>query len=146
MATKLKYAGKYPPKHFNRDIVVKDLKKHKDHIRGKLKTHGAEVKKELKKVIETSVGNGRHYSGLPNRSSAAGQPPVDQHGKLANGFRYNSYPLQLKIGNIANNEGAPYPAFLEDGTKKMAPRPYFVDTIEAYHYKLYRDLHDWPKG
>jgi hypothetical protein len=139
---KVKYQGKYKPATFHEEILIKQLRKHEDNIRGALQTHGKEVKKELRKVISTSVGNGRHYSGLPNRSSSAGSPPVSQSGDLEKLFSYKTTPLFLTIFNTANNKGAPYPTFLEEGTKKMQARPYFECTVIALHYRLEKDLYD----
>lgn len=138
-----KYQGKYQPAKFTSKIFVKELDKHRDNIRMSLKEHGREVKTQLKKVITTSVGNGVHYSGLPNRSSSAGNAPVSQSGKLANMFIYKTSPLQLLIANKADNQGAPYATFLELGTKKMKARPYFLCTISSLHYRLYKDLMDY---
>lgn len=137
---KAKYAGKYQPASFHKEILLKQLKKHEDNIRGALKTHGKDVKDELRKVIATSVGNGVHYAGLPNRSSSRDNPPVSQSGQLENMFYYKTSPLLLRIGNKANNKGAPYPTFLEEGTKKMGARPYFENTIVSMHYQLQKDL------
>lgn len=140
---KVKYAGRYQSAEFHKTIFVKESKKHSDHIRRVLQTHGKEVKAELVKVISESVGNGTHYANLPNRSSSPGNAPVSQSGALEKSFYYKTSPLFLKIGNTANNQGAQYPTFLELGTKKMRPRPYFQCTIESLHYRLEKDLQDF---
>lgn len=142
---KAKYAGKYQKAKFTKKIFSDQLVKHQDNIRHSLQSHGREVKAELKKVITTSVGNGVHYPGLPNRSSSPGNTPASQSGKLADSFLYRISPMQLIVANKADNQGAPYATFLEEGTKKMEARPYFQCTIESLHYRLYKDLQDLTK-
>lgn len=137
---KAKYQGRYQPLTLNAKLLVKQKKKHEENIRTSLKTHGKEVTKELKKVITTATGSGRHYPGMPKRSSAPGQAPVSQSGRLAQLFLYRTAPYYLKIANDAKNQGSPYPTFLEEGTSKMKARPYFQVTIEAQQYKLIKDL------
>ncbi len=139
-----KYQGKYTSKKYlSTYILSRESIKHKDNIRHSLQEHGREVKTELKKVITTSVGNGVHYAGQPNRSSSAGNAPVSQSGKLADSFLYRTAPMWLKIANKADNQGAPYATFLEEGTRKMKARPYFQCTIESLHYRLFKDLQDY---
>lgn len=137
---KFKYSGMYPDRHYSNDMMLKHINLHDDNIRIKLKTHGKKVKDKLKLIISTAVGNGRHYNGMPNRSSSSGNPPVSQSGRLESGFSYKSRPLELLIGNSARNKGAPYPAFLEEGTDHMNARPYFLNTIESMNTLLEQDL------
>jgi hypothetical protein len=138
--------SRYPGMNVNRELIIKDLAKHKDNIRDSLRRHGKEVKDELRKVIETSVGKGIKYASLPNRSSAPGDAPVSQSGRVASSFKYISRPMELVIGNEAkSDDGDPYPAFLEGGTSNMEPRPYFIDNIERLHGRLQEDLQNYDR-
>ena len=140
--TYIKFNGsRYPSMKISQELIIKDLARHKDNIRDSLRKHGKEVKTALKTKIETSVGKGIKYASLPRRSSAPGDAPVSQSGRLENGFKYISRPMELVIGNNAkSDDGAPYPTFLEGGTKKMDKRPYFISTIEKLQGRLQEDL------
>ena len=141
-----KILSKYPDKHFNEKLMVEELEKHKLNIKFALKLHGSEVKRVLILTIKGARGKGTHYSRLPNRSSAPGEVPVSQSGNLARSFGYRARTTELLVFNKARSDkGAPYPAFLNQGTKKMAPRQYFDSTIEAMAILLKNDLAnlDW---
>ena len=106
--------------------------------------HGREVTNVLRKSIKSSRGSGVHYKKLPNRSSAPNEHPVSQSGKLLKGFGYRARVNELLIFNKARSDkGAPYPAFLNEGTKKMEPRQYFDSQIEAMALWLKSDLSDF---
>lgn len=116
---------------------------HDENIRKALKTHGNEVKKELVTVLTTGSRTGRVYSyrGSKHIASAPGEAPASRSGKLAKGFRYKSSHNQLTVGNVVfSREGAPYSLFLEEGTRKMKPRPFFQNTIVSLQYRLQKDL------
>ena len=124
-------------------LVSKEIYKHENNIRTSLRRHGREVNKELEKVVSTGPRSGRVYSykGIKYRASAPGEPPAKRSGRLAGSFRYTSRPMELLLYNNAKSDrGAPYPRFLEDGTSKMAPRPYWSNTIEGMSALLERDL------
>lgn len=136
--------SKYPDTHFTEDLMVKHLQAHKDNIRDSLRIHGSDVKKRLVNIVKSSRGTGRKYPQLPNRSSAPGEYPVSQSGKLVKGFGYRARVNELLIYNRARSKtGAPYPAFLNDGTRKMEPRQYFDNTIEAMAGLLEVELQDF---
>lgn len=128
---------------YTHDIILKELKKHEDNIRNALRLHGSDVKKKLTNTIKNARGTGRQYPQLPNRSSADGETPVSQSGKLEKSFGYRASPRELLIYNSARSKtGAPYPLFLNVGTSKMGPRQFFDNTIESMSMLLYRDLMD----
>lgn len=64
---------------------------------------------------------GRKYSGLPNRSSAPGEAPATQSGRLQQSGRtiYN----EAELSGVASWSSA-HAMPLEVGTEKMAPRPF----------------------
>ena len=102
---------------------------------------------ELKQVINRK-GTGRKHAGLPKRSSAPYQPPVNQTGALMNSWttriqvvRISKFYKALRIGSILD-----YAAFLEFGVEnkynkarikggqvpagwRVKPRPYIEETI-----------------
>jgi len=129
-----------PSANYTQEIMIRELEKHKDNIRLALKVHGKKVTVKLKSTIKTARGTGTKYPNLPNRSSAPGEIPVSQSGKLERGFGYKSRVNELLVFNKATSSGAPYPLFLNEGTSKMKPRQYFDNTIESMNMLLYVDL------
>lgn len=67
----------------------------------------------------TGTRSGRQYPGLPNRSSAPGEPPATQTGRLK-----TSRTIRLRglRGEIIFDAG--YAGYLESGTRNMEPRPF----------------------
>lgn len=120
-------------------IVGKERIKHENNIKKSLKTHGNEVKKELKKVITTGSRSGRvyFYRGSKHIASAPGEAPANRSGRLANSFRYKASVHDLIIGSTAfSNKGFAYPAFLENNMN----RPFWNVTHERLAYRLQKDL------
>lgn len=132
---------------YHKEIVTGRLKfRHSIHIAKALKTHGDEVTKELQKVVTTGTRSGRVYSyrGRKYTASAPGEPPARRSGKLSKGFESKARLWELIIGNKTySKKGAPYTKYLEEGTKKMEARPYFLITINKLHYRLEKDLQDF---
>ncbi len=129
--------------YYHRDIIMKQRRLHEDNIRDSLRVHGKKVKDKLISTIKNSRGTGRKYPQLPNRSSAPGEFPVSQFGGLARGFGYRTRVNELLIYNRTRSKmGAPYPLYLNVGTRKMEPRQYFDNTIDSMHMLLYQDLMD----
>ncbi len=79
-------------------------------------------------MIESGGRSGRHYPRLPNRSSAPGEPPKTQSGRLA---------TSMTIPEVSGREGSfgeavHHAAFLEFGTPggKIAPRPHLRPALK----------------
>lgn len=125
---------------FVKQIETQGLKKiHELNIINALANYGREVKNELIKVITTGSRTGRVYriKGISHQASAPGEAPANLTGRLANSFNYRAGQKELSIFSNLN-----YSLFLENGTYKIKPRPYFVKTNEENTYKLTRDLND----
>lgn len=131
-----------PSANYNKTIILKEIRKHEDNIRNALRMHGKKVKTKLESTIKNARGTGRKYANLPNRSSAPGEIPVSQAGKLERNFGYRARTNELMIYNNARSNGAPYALFLNEGTSKMSSRQYFDNTIESMNMMLYSDLQD----
>jgi hypothetical protein len=121
---------------------------HRKNIKKAFHNYGSDITKELKRVIETGPRTGRVYivKGIAHQASAPGEPPANQTGKLADSFNYKARMMELIVFSTAfSKEGAPYPRYLDEGTKKkkMKPRPYFNITNEQNAYKLERDLQNY---
>ena len=129
-----------PRANYNQEIMMKEIVKHEENIRMALKVHGKKVTVKLRNTIKAARGTGRKYPNLPNRSSAPGEIPVSQSGKLEKSFGYRARINEMVVFNKARSNGAPYPLFLNEGTSKMKPRQYFDNTIESMNMLLYVDL------
>lgn len=116
---------------------------HMRKIKNAFNNHGKKVTVELKRVVSTGSRSGRVYSfrGKKYTASAPGEPPAKRSGNLARKFKYKVNLNEMKLGSEAfSKKGAPYPFFLEGGTKKMAPRPWFIVTINRLKYRLQKEL------
>jgi len=101
------------------DMANDMIKYKKGTMRGFRK--GAQVaKKRIKELIKNPPKTGKKYSGLPNRSSQAGEAPAFQSGTL---FRSVSYAV-FRWDYLAVGVTAIYGKFLEFKTKTMKPRPF----------------------
>lgn len=113
---------------------------HKQSIQNALHLIGDVVGNRVKQLIEQGPKTGRIYRfrGRDHRASAPGEAPANRSGQLAKSFNYNVHgPFQMEIG-----ESAPYAGFLEDGTRKMKPRPHFFRAIEETQGDAVRILYD----
>lgn len=96
-------------------------------IKKGLNWSGIAVMKETRRLIESGPKTGRKYSGLPNRSSAPGEAPANQSGRLVrSGYHKVRGWDQLEVG-----ERIHYAAYLEhDQTgRRIAPRPHLRTAI-----------------
>lgn len=75
----------------------------------------------------------------PNRvhqASAPGEAPATDTGRLANSIEFDQIgPLTATVGSSLL-----YALYLEYGTTRMAPRPYFRPAVEAVRPKFERAL------
>lgn len=70
-------------------------------------------------------GGGRHYAGMPRQSSAPGAYPAVQSGQLLGSIDYQYHGMRLEFGSHgAFRKGFDYAIAQNEGTSKMAPRPY----------------------
>ncbi len=75
--------------------------------------------------------SGREYRRNRRRSSAPGEAPARQTGRLEESI---TDPQVRKSGNAIVGEmrvTAPYAGFLERGTSRMAPRPFAHPAVDA---------------
>lgn len=84
--------------------------------------NGAEmVREEALRSITQDPKTGRKYPGLPNRSSAPGESPASQLGRLVASIETRPDPANVRA---VVNAGTAYARILEMGTGRMAPRPF----------------------
>lgn len=70
-------------------------------------------------------GGGRHYVGQPRQSSAPGDYPAVQSGQLLGSIDYQYHGMTLEFGSHgAFRKGFNYAIAQNEGTSKMAPRPF----------------------
>lgn len=107
-----------------RDLILGEIEKDSnlaaEDIKGKLFPHQSKGRKYKSRKPEGGV----HYA------SVAGFPPNEDTGTLGKNVKVTRTPLDIAITSSAKNyKGSPYAVYLETGTKKMQPRPYFFQTI-----------------
>ena len=102
-----------------------------DSIKREMARKGAMATNTLRNVeleVLSKGGSGKKYKRLPNRSSASGETPAPQSGNLRQDWNDET----LIEGNRVTSRlksNVKYARWLEDGTKKMAKRP-FVNPIK----------------
>ena len=102
-----------------------------DSIKREMARKGAMATHTLRNVeleVLSKGGSGKKYKRLPNRSSAPGETPAPQSGNLRQDWNDET----LIEGNRVTSRlksNVKYARWLEDGTKKMAKRP-FVNPIK----------------
>jgi len=105
---------KYIDKHL-RDAPVRFKK---GCIKGWRKA-GQIVRNDIRKLIKEPPKTGRKYASLPNRSSAPGESPAYQYGKLSKTTIYRAFGWnKMEVGYQEI-----YGLYLERGTSRMKPRP-----------------------
>lgn len=90
--------------------------------------------RELRRMLRTGPRTGRiyFYHGIAHRASRAQEPPASREhirrpgfGRLAPTAAYKVHSWQqMEFGDVM-----PYGKFLELGTKRMAPRPHLIVTV-----------------
>jgi hypothetical protein len=70
-----------------------------------------------------------------HRASAPGEPPANLTGNLARsiGFQINTVGDEMAFGTRSPDDprgGVEYGAFLDQGTRKIEPRPHVTKTVE----------------
>ena len=95
-----------------------------ESIKREMMRKGAMATNTLRNIeieVLSKGGSGKKYKRLPNRSSAPGETPAPQSGKLR-----QDWDDQVTSRIKSNSKHAEW---LEGGTKKMAKRP-FIDPIK----------------
>lgn len=84
------------------------------------------VQEEAIRTMTQDAKTGKHYRGNPNRSSAPGESPARQTGRLIGGIDVFAEPARLAA---RVNASTSYAAGLEFGTEKVAPRPFMRPSL-----------------
>lgn len=95
------------------------------------------IEREIKTRIQRGPKSGRVYrrGGVTHQASSPGQPPATDIGALVDSVKVN-----LSDSSVGSNLA--YAAYLEYGTRKMAPRPVWVPVAEQEGPKLPRRIED----
>ena len=124
-----------------REVVLKiprHVRLHKRGMRKALNQIGRHVVLEDQRLIKSPPKTGRIYkfNGRDHQASAPGESPANRTGRLAGSARFATRNHQeMTVGEVA-----PYAGFLEDGTKKMAPRPHLIKAVNANHRNAVKEL------
>lgn len=112
---------------------------HLDNIRNAFVDTGERAVNALHEIITTGERSGRSYirNGQHHVASAPGEAPANMTGRLANSFDCLVTDNELSVYSTATSDsGANYAVYLEEGTSKMAPRPYFKRVNEQQAIEL----------
>lgn len=112
------------------------------------------LRAEVFNLVEETSGerSGIKYPGLPRRSSAPGEPPAYQFGRLAESIAVLSRATPSELVSTVGPRPeafvgrAPYPVYLEFGTRRMRPRPFMRPGLAAFRDKVRGAIADWPGG
>lgn len=123
-------------------------------VRG-LNARAEALRAEIYGVLEESrIGTGRVYTrrGKRHQASAPGEPPARDTGRLMESIavlsRATPNELVSTVGprEAAFKKRAPYPVFLEFGTRRMKPRPFMRPALERFRQKIKGVIARWPGG
>lgn len=92
----------------------------------------------------SSSGSGIWWSHLPARSSAPGEYPARQTGRLVESLRTGVVDSPANQGRAVLGAGRNLPRhyafYLEYGTAHMEPRPFMRRSAEQYSVEVYRSV------
>jgi hypothetical protein len=77
-------------------------------------------------LLKESIGDGRQYPSLPERSSSGYNVPVYQYGDVYNSLQIERAPLGPSFPAADFFSDSLVVRYLEDGTSFMEPRPFMT--------------------
>ena len=95
----------------------------------------SEKKGEIEKVVAIYKSNGPANLSPYHRASAPGESPATDTGTLANSIESKRYGLVAVVWTEKK-----YAKWLEFGTRKIAPRPFFTPAVEQNREKYPTEL------
>lgn len=123
----------------------------KHGIRKALYAHGKDVVKEIQHLIRNTPKTGRIYiiRGRRHQASAPHEAPASLTGRLASSAKYDVHSFwKMEVGETARSaKGAPYPKFLEGGTRgRIAPRKGLLKAVNNTARNLQVGLNESVKA
>ena len=128
----------------------------------RLEWYGPEVEAKIQKGAERGIdavakslvaglklklgqpGSGRWYKKKPARSSAPGEPPVAQTGRLRRSIQMDVSQIRKLMARVGTN--VKYAPWLELGTSRMRPRPYMRPTLRLMRGRFRRIIFKWVES
>lgn len=106
-----------------------------------LKGVGEQIVGDVKMSMADSPRTGERYSrgqGRTHIASSPGEPPRPDTGTLINSIRLR------KVGELHYEvvDGVEYGIYLEEGTTRIAPRPFMRPAFEAWRDQIVQDAKD----
>ena len=101
-----------------------------DQVDSALHASALVVQNEARRLVIKGPKTGRTYvrrGKIKHRASAPGEAPASDTGTLARNIIVAAELLKNRIRIIANTR---YSLFLEEGTKRMKPRPFMIVALE----------------
>lgn len=118
------------------DELIAELREYEDEVGDALAVTINKYATDMERHIRTLIskpGSGRVYG--KHRASAPGEPPATDTGDLISSIRSSIQPTEATI--VADEK---YAIWLEAGTSKMKPRPFFDPTVEKFAPTFAEDL------
>jgi len=112
----------------------------REEVGNQVTTTALRLQKDAKRRVKKKPASGRVYEKYnPRRThqaSAPGEAPMSDTGRLANSIVFDTVgPLTATVG-----ARAVYAAWLEYGTRKMAPRPFMRPAAEVQRARFQDDI------
>jgi len=108
--------------------------------RAVLRVRAFALRDEISSLLErNSVGRGQLYPRARNPSSAPGDPPARQSGRLINSVQARQRsPDVFEVGPARESftRLPAYPVALEFGSRSIAPRPFMRPSVLAFREKV----------
>ncbi|RJX18959.1 MAG: hypothetical protein C4575_09280 [Desulforudis sp.] len=113
-----------------------------------------DLRNEMIHSMQHSLRTGRHYrrrkgdrrGKFDHIASSPGNPPRPDTGELLRSIIMEARPSDLAVEVGSNITKPPYPAYLEEGTGRVAPRPFLAPAMDKLRSKIERRILDAVAG
>ena len=114
---------------------------HSKDVHKRLVQGGNEIRNEIIRSMQKTLKTGKKYKRgkMFHIASSPGNPPAIDKGELVRSIIVSDRPTEVEIGSKG---GAPYSKFLEEGTKKMAKRPFLQPAVEKTMPNIIKRIKD----
>jgi HK97 gp10 family phage protein len=114
---------------------------HSKDIHKRLVQGGNEIRNEIIKSMQKTPKTGKKYKRGKkfHIASSPGNPPAKDKGELIRSIIMSDRQAEIEVGSKG---GAPYSKLLEEGTMKMAKRPFLKPAVEKIMPNIIKRIKD----